>query len=295
MKDIKFQYYAANIKKTKPLGFVTLERFMKAIQKPKPELITKIDQIRQASEAGNLELKTQLKEQLFFFTPTVVVRERRDYSNIAHFTGLMPLDFDKLDSKNEAVELKEAFFHSVESVVFAWLSSSGKGFRCLLKIPVVNSVEEYQAHFAAAQKMFGDVKGFDRAPKNAVLPLFISIDKNALIRWDAETFTEKIYPAKPQRQPVAYLPTGQGSRVLNLIERRINGIVDVGHPVVRATAFYVGGLVSAGHCSASEALSKLESCIRSHPYTGNPAKVKTYLKTMQTMFEKGMQQTTDFL
>jgi hypothetical protein len=295
MKDILFQYYPANIKKTTPLGFVTLERFVKAIKNPKPELVAKIDQIRIASEANNLTLKTQLKEQLFFFTPTVVVKERRDYHSIDCFTGLMPLDFDKLESKEEAAELKEVFFNSVDAVVFAWLSSSGKGFRCLLKIPVVSSVEEYQAHFAAAQKLFSDVKGFDRAPKNAVLPLFISIDRNALVRWDATTFTEKLYPEKPQKQPVSYLPIGNGSRVLNLIERKINGIVDAGHPVVRATAFYVGGLVAAGHCSSSEALHKMESCIRNHPYTGNPAKVKTYLKTMQDMFNKGLQQTTDFL
>jgi hypothetical protein len=294
MREIRFQYYPANIKKTEPLGFVTLEKFAKSITHPKPQIVEVIEQIRIASEAGNLQLKTQLKEKLFFFTPTVVVSAKRDYQHIERFTGLMPLDFDKLDSKEEAAELKQVFFDSVENVIIAWLSSSGKGFRCLVKIPICKTVEEYQAHFAAAQKEWGQIKGFDRAPKNAVLPLFISIDRNALVRWDAQTFTDKLYPEVPKRTPVSYLPSNQDNRVLAIIENKINSITDAGHPIVRATSFYIGGLVAAGHCSQFTALNKLEECIRNHPYTGNSAKVKTYLKTMRDMFDKGLQQAIDF-
>ncbi len=47
-QEIKFQYYKANIKDSKPLGFVTLEQFFLAIQDPKPEIKAVFDQIRQA-------------------------------------------------------------------------------------------------------------------------------------------------------------------------------------------------------------------------------------------------------
>lgn len=295
MKDITFQYYPARIKSVAPLGDITLERFIHSVKYPKPHVVHIMNEIRQAAESGNVDRKTELKEKLYFVTPSSYVDGYRNYAKIKHFTGLMPLDFDKLPSREYAEDMKRAFFHTVENVVCAWLSSSGKGFRCLIRIPEVYTVEAFQSHFMAAQMRWGDLKGFDVAPKNAVLPLFISIDYNILYRWDAVEFQDKYIPAKPKPNPVNYYHTGNDVKVFKIIDNYMNSIIDAGHPIVRRMAYYVGGLCAAGHCNAGNALSYMENSIINHPYTGVKAKVKTYLKTCRDMFNKGMESKIDFI
>jgi hypothetical protein len=295
MKDIKFQYYTASIKSVVPLGEISLERFIHSIKYPKPQIVDIMNRIRTATEMGDIDTKTKLKEQLYYITPSVYVDGYRNYEKIKHFTGLMPLDFDKLPSREYAEEMKRAFFHNVPHVICAWLSSSGKGFRCLMKIPNVHTVDEFQAYFMGAQLKWGALSGFDTAPKNGVLPLFISIDYGILYRWDAIDFCEKFIPVKPKKEPVNYFNNANDKRVISIIHNKINSITDAGHPIVRATAYYVGGLAAAGHCLPSVALSELEEAIRNHPYTGVKSKVNTYLKTAKTMFEKGLNDKTDFL
>lgn len=291
----QFQYYSANIKDTKPKGNVKLSQFIDAVINPKPHIVQVMNRIRKAAEEGDVKTKTKLKESLFYFTPCVSVKDGRSYKNIQNFTGLLVLDFDKLESRDYAEQMKESFFNTFESVVFAWLSSSGKGFRAIMQIPTVNSVDEFKEYFRGAQRKFGDLDGFDPAPKNPVLPLFLSIDRKALVRENSVMFMEKYTPPPPVKRPVKFTYSDESNRVLRLIEYKINDITDAGHPIVRATSYYVGGLCAAGHCPDHVALSKLEECIRNHPYTGNPAKVKTYLKTMHTMFEKGKQSETNFI
>lgn len=291
-----FQYYTANVKNPVPVGDVDLNRFVEAVTNPKPHMVQIMNQIRKAAEQGDTETKTRLKEKLYYFTPCAYVNGRRKYDNITHFTGLLILDFDKLESREYAEDMKQAFFHTFEQVIFCWLSSSGKGFRALLQIPVVKSTDEFKTYFNGAERKFGDLHGFDKAPKNCVLPLFLSIDRTALYRPDATMFLEQYTPPEPVKQPTVYYPkSSNDNRVLRLIENKINSISDAGHPVVRATSYYVGGLVAAGHCSEWAALEKLEQCIRAHHYTGNPAKVKTYLRTMKEMFNKGKESETNFI
>jgi hypothetical protein len=295
MNDIKFQYYPATIKSVKPIGETTVEQFIMAIKYPRPKTVDIMNRIRTATEMGDAETKTKLKEQLYYITPSVYVNGYRNYDNILHFTGLMPLDFDKLPSKEYAEEMKRAFFNSVPHVICAWMSSSGKGFRCLLKIPQVQTVQEFQSHFMAAQMNWGQLTGFDIAPKNAVLPLFISIDYNILFRYDAVEFMEKFVPIKPKIEPVNYYQNANENRVIEYINYKMSTITDAGHPIVRALSYYIGGLCGSGECNQTIAFAELENAIRNHPYTGVSSKVNTYLKTAKTMFEKGLNDKTGFL
>lgn len=295
MKDIKFQYYPAKIKSVNPIGETTLEKFVSAIKYPRPKTVDIMNRIRTATEMGDTNTKTMLKEQLYYITPSVYVNGYRNYENILHFTGLMPLDFDKLPSKEYAEEMKRAFFHDVPNVICAWLSSSGKGFRCLIKIPEVQTVKDFQSHFMAAQMNWGHLSGFDIAPKNAVLPLFISIDYNILYRWDAVEFIEKFIPIKPKVENIKYYHEPNENKVIEYIYYKMSTIANAGHPVVRALSYYIGGLCANGNCNSDLALSELKNAIRNHHYTGVESKVDTYLKTAETMFEKGLKQKIDFL
>jgi hypothetical protein len=295
MKDIKFQYYPAKIHSVVPLGDITLERFIHSIKYPKPHIVDIMNKIRQATDKGDTNTKTKLKEKLFYITPSSYVNGYRNYDSILHFTGLMPLDFDKLPSREYAEDMKRSFFHNVPHVICAWLSSSGKGFRCLLKIPQVKTVEEFQSHFMAAQMTWGHLTGFDIAPKNAVLPLFLSIDYNILYRWDAIDYMEKYVPIKPKIESVNYYQNANENKVIDYINYKMSTIIDAGHPIVRALSYYIGGLCAAGECNKTIAFAELENAIRNHPYTGVSSKVNTYLKTAKTMFEKGLNDKTGFL
>jgi hypothetical protein len=286
-QEIKFQYYKANIKDSKPLGFVTLEQFFLAIQDPKPEIKAVFDQIRQAELDGNMELKASLKTSLFSFTPAVIVNEKRCYENITQFTGLMPLDFDHL-SPEDAIELKNHVFNDFPYVIAAWLSASKCGVRALVNIPIVSSTDEYKMYFEGLQHHsdLGKYKNFDIAPKNAVLPLFLSHDPDILFGDCHEIWTKKYSPPKPQPK-VQYKYDANPQRVYNIIEGAIDKIISNGHPQLRAASFALGGYVGAGYISFSEAENIITNLIDSNAYLSQKSSV--YKKTAMSMIKSGTQ------
>jgi hypothetical protein len=96
MQSIIFNYYEADIKRSTPLGSVTLDYVINAIRKPKVDIRNVFEQIRIAEECGDMATKQALKTKLYSFTPCVYVKVARKYSNIQHWTGLLMLDFDHL-------------------------------------------------------------------------------------------------------------------------------------------------------------------------------------------------------
>ena len=110
---MKFQYYPANVKITKSLGELTLEQFIESVRNPKDKIKKCFLEIQAAAENGDEELKAKLKtENLYYFTPSVYTDgEGRSYSNIIDFTGLMVVEFDKVDF---AEELKHYIFNDIK-------------------------------------------------------------------------------------------------------------------------------------------------------------------------------------
>jgi hypothetical protein len=124
MNDISFFYYPADVKIPEPLGTVTFEQFLRANKSPSPSISGIFSQISDASAAGNMELKDKLKSKLYYFTPCVKTNGAgRKYDNITGFTGLMVLDFDKLQ---DAPAFKQFLFDAVPSIIAAYLSPSKK-------------------------------------------------------------------------------------------------------------------------------------------------------------------------
>ena len=106
-----FQYYGANIKEVIPRGNVTMIRFLNAIKYPKPEMKHTLQKIREAAANKDDNTKAILKQKLYFFTPAINCTYR-NYESIQSFTGLIPLDFDKLPSVEYATEFKEYLFYN---------------------------------------------------------------------------------------------------------------------------------------------------------------------------------------
>jgi hypothetical protein len=288
MQPIKFNYYDADIKSSIPLGNVTLDYFINAIRNPKIDIKHIFERIRIAEEVGDMATKQALKSKLYSFTPCVYVQGARKYENIKHWTGLLVLDFDHLEV-DYAVEFKSYLFDEYKFIIAAWLSASRHGVRALVKIPQAHSVEEFKQYFAAIERHLNCYNGFDKAPKNCILPLFFSYDAEILHRDNAQTWDEKyIEPIPP---PVKqYIINDKTSAVERIIAKKINIIVDSGHPQLRAAAYLLGGYVGGGHIDHSDAVSIIHNLIESNAYLSQKASI--YKKTAVTMINKGVNQPT---
>lgn len=280
-----FNYYNAYIKATKPVGVVTLQQFFEAIRNPKEEIKEVFNKIRDAEHRGDMKEKQALKEKLYFFTPAVIVKDRRGYSNIEKFNGLLPIDFDHLE-ENYARQFKEYLFNEYEFIIAAWTSPSRHGVRALVNIPVVTSTDHYKRIFdGLAHYCLGQYKGWDNAPKNAVLPLFLSWDNNILIR-DNYSVWEREYVA-PKPVPIqSYKYEPQEDYVIHKMRVAIDKIVDNGHPQLRSAAFSLGGYVGSGKISYDAALTAIERLIDGNAYLSQKAPI--YKRTAREMILSGM-------
>lgn len=292
-----FSYFSSDITKCKPLGVCSIGDMIKAIKSPNKRILGIIEKIQEASETGDEETKQHLKTKLYFFTPAVIVRDWRNYDNIDSFSGLMTFDFDKLD-KNHALELKHFIFDNYDFVVAAWLSVSKKGVRVLVKIPEVETIDQYKSFFLAIEnyEKFGQFQGFDPIVKNPVQPLFISHDPDLLYRDDYTNYMRMyIEPEKinPPEQFKSY-PYSQDDKekLLNIVSQKINNISDNGHHPLRAAAFYMGGYVASGVITENDAIDFLNKKIDNHHYLKQ--KADTYKKTVVYMVRKGQSKPLTF-
>jgi hypothetical protein len=291
IKDYRNHYhsvYSGNIRNSKPIATQNLLELIQAIRTPSQQTIDLIDQIRQETDPAT---KAILKTQLSAYTPCVICRENRTYSDIMQFSGLMALDFDKLESVDYAQEFKYHIFDEYPFVYATWLSSSGKGVRALVRVKQVDTPDQFKAHYAALERNYMDqYPGYDAAPKNAVLPLFQSHDPNLLYRKVADEFEEVYIPPKIERYipQVKHIATPDDH---NRAERRfidkINSIDTAGHPVLRAACFVLGGHVGAGYIAYESAEQLAHSMIEQHWYLCQ--KTSVYKRTATEMIQKGAQ------
>ena len=300
-KKIIFPYYKGNIRLTKVIGLVSYERFVASIKNPKEPIKNKLKQIVLAKEAGNKILKKELKKQLFSFTPAVLINvgSKRNYNSIIEFTGLMQLDFDNIESKEEAIELKEIIF-SLDYTLCSFISPSGYGVKALIKITKCRNIAQYKAIHKAVKKSL-NIKEFDIATKNAVLPLYISYDKNILYRSyaDAGIFKDEDWTDETaislikDRANAVYVPDGNETqrgknyreKTLRIAKEKINNIVDNGHTQVLSASLILGSRIAAGYVGYNEALNTIISEVINNEYLSKGT--RNYINTVKWGVDKG--------
>lgn len=288
MQTIIFNYYDADIKRSIPLGNVTLQYFINAIRSPKIDIKHIFERIRIAEEQGDMATKQELKSKLYSFTPCVYVQGARKYDNIQHWTGLLVLDFDHLQS-DYAVEFKEYLFNEYKFIIATWLSASRHGVRALVKIPQCYSVDEFKQYYAAIERILNCYNGFDKAPKNCILPLFFSYDAEILYRDNPQLWDEKYIEPKPLTIK-QYIIDDKSSLVERIIAKKINPIDGNGHPQLRAATYLLGGYCGAGYIDLSDAVNIAHQLIDSNAYLRQKASI--YKKTAITMINQGMNEPT---
>ena len=287
MKEI-FQFFPNDVTNTKPLGFITLETFLNKVRKPNPETIDLYQAIEKASKDKDEAKRSELKSKLYYFTPAVHLNNGRGYKNIAKWTGLLVLDFDKI---HFADEFRDYIFNEYNFIYAAWLSSSKYGVRAFAKIPQVFSTDEYKALFYGVKDLLGVYNGFDMAPQNCVLPLYLSYDEDVRIRTEPDTWTTTGVNEKDFKYsiPQDYKPVQSTEKDVATIEKivisGISKINDNGHPQLRGVAVSLGGYVGAGYLDEATANQIITGVINSNAYLSK--KPKVYIKTAFEMIQYG--------
>ena len=299
---VKFQWYNGNIKDTTPRGFVTLEQFINTHKNPTNKILAAFDEIEQATKDGDKKKKSHLKTtKLYYFTPSAIFSGGRKYTNIKRFTGLAQIDIDGLDP-SDAIDLKGYLFDNYKEVFCAYLSPSRTGVKALIRIPIVKDVQEFKEYYQGIENELNWIAGFDSAPKNLALPLFISWDVDILYRDNATVWNTKgelqaanltNLNSKPPTHPIiegdetvfksqAYFK----KTTIDIFVKKMNAIVDNGHPQLLSACLVLGSRVGANYLSQSEASGLAESCIRANQYLSKG--VAGYISTANWSIRKSI-------
>lgn len=290
MNNTSFFYYPADVHIPTPLGKVSFKQFLRANKTPSTDISGIFEQISAATNAGDMELKHKLKSKLYYFTPCVQTDGNgRCYANITGFTGLMILDFDKLD---DAPAFKQFLFDAIPSIVAAYLSPSKKGCKFIVKIPVCKTTDEFKSYFYGLAYYLEKYEGFDPSTQNCILPLYLSIDPYLLYRDNAETWTKRGVKLDEFKVHVGEIEVLENvsardkNSVRNILISSMNKIVDSGHYIVRSTALCGGGYAASGYLTQEEVEEILFTAIENNNYLQK--NTRGYKMTAKEMILKGM-------
>ena len=288
LKKVLFQFYKGEIKSTKPVNSLSLLNFLIGIKNPAKHITELLQKIHEASLNKDEDLRNELKKNLSSFTPAVIVKNYRRYDEIERFTGLMPLDFDKLPSVEYSEDFRDYLIQAYPFIIASWLSSSKLGVRALARIPIATSTVEYKERFSAIENILNDYRGFDHAPFNCVLPLFYSADPNIRRNNNAIVFNGRYAKPKPKPQPYREVHSTDldRKRVEAITKSGVDKINDNGHPQLVRISTSLGGFVRAGYLSIPEAETLIENLIDSNIYLSVRGKINGYKKTAREMITK---------
>jgi VirE N-terminal domain len=306
-KDIIIPYYSGNIKFTKCIGHVSLERFIYAHKSPNARTKQIIEQVKVASSNKDLALKRALKHKLYSFTPSAFFKlgVNRKYANLERFNPIMSMDFDGIENVAKARDLKEYLFTTYQCVICAYVSPSERGVKALIRIKQPTDIEHFRAMHRAVEAEFEQIGYFDVATKNAILPLFLSIDENIYSRDFSECFpwTDELEPPKRINHAPPNLNFSPTSRYNNqadyyldktiaLFRKKIINIVDNGHPQLRTACLVLGSRVGAGYISLAEAeqLAKYEASVNGYLNQN----LSGYNATIEWAIKEGMKSPKEY-
>ncbi len=295
-----FQYYDADITKCKPIGKVSIREFIEAHRCPKPSIVELFTQISNASALGDLKLKASLKKQLYYFTPSINVKNWRSYENIESFNEIFQVDFDGI---SWAEELRDELFEKLSCVVCAYVSPSKFGCKLLIRVPLCSSVEEFKSYVYGLFSFLQKYAGLDIATRNIAIPLFLSMDENIKWRENPTVWSIKgvqkdefnLDSIDPDFEATDELSKEDILGVATHIKNTI-GLADknqVGHLYVKNSALIAGGY-TARYLNIDEyrMLDYLIKCIEESDYLQKG--LKGYKKTANTMFNLGLKSPLEY-
>lgn len=271
--DIIFPYYSGNIKLTKVMGHVSLNKFIDVHAFPTGKTIELIKSIQNCKDSKE---KRILKHNLYAFTPSVFIDRwrKRKYSSIQKYTGLMQIDLDGINDINISEDLKKWVFEQPECVC-SYLSPSNN-VKALIRINKPKTQDEYIRLHNAVTEKYESTGYFDSATKNAVLPLFLSVDSEILFRdysqaipWDIEKIIEIEHVSLNNKPQPNFNSTSQKyyyDKTIRILTNKINSISNNGHPQVRSAALILGSRVAANYINKQDAIIEITNLIKQNKY-----------------------------
>lgn len=292
--NYEFQWYTRGIKTIRPNGNITLRQLINAIISPKPEMIEAFKLIQEAGARGDKAEKDRLKaEKLFFTTPSAIFDPIRNYDSIVSFLPFAVFEYDDIP---HAEELRDYIFEKRKDCIFAFTSPSLTGTKFIFHTETPTSISHYKALWFGIAHDLDKFINLDLSNERCTQPLYNSYDPNAKFREDAVQSTVKGYkenafvPFVGEVEIPEEVNEEDVEECLKLISHLIDRIVDSAHNQVLSAAFLSGGLVSFYGINQDEMWNLLEERVRDNQYMKKGT--EGYLKSAQTMFNKGIQNPT---
>jgi hypothetical protein len=289
--DLTFQWYSRGIKTIKPDGNITLRQLINAIITPKPEMIEAFKLIQEAGAKKDKAEKDRLKaEKLFFTTPSAIFDPIRNYDSIKNF---LPLGVYEYDDIEHCEELRDYIFEKRKDCIFAFCSPSFTGTKFIFLFgETPTSIEHYKQLWFGIAHDLDKFKNLDMSNERCTQPLYNSYDPNARFREDAVGSVVRGYkensfvPFVGEIEIPEEVSEEDVEKCFSLITHLIDRITDSGHNQIVSATFTASGLCAFYGINTDEMWDLIEDRIRSNAYLAKGT--DGYLKTAQTMFNKGL-------
>lgn len=289
--DYSFQWYTNGIKTIRPNGNITLRQLINAIISPKPEMIEAFKLIQEAGARGDKAEKDRLKaEKLFFTTPSAIFDPIRNYESIKEFRPFGIFEYDDIP---HCEELRDYIFEKRKDCIFAFCSPSFTGTKFIFLFgETPTSIEHYKKLWFGIAHDLDKFINLDLSNERCTQPLYNSYDPNAKFREDAVGsvvygYKENSFvPFIGEIEIPEEVSEEDIEQCFNLISHLIDRIESSGHNQVVSTTFTASGLCAYYGINTDEMWDLIEDKIRSNKYLSKGT--DGYLKTAQTMFNKGL-------
>jgi hypothetical protein len=149
-----------------------------------------ISKIQHHISNGNNSKANDIKRGLPAFTISATYKNKRKKENIESYSGLLHLDYDKLDNVKEV----KAKVISIPYTYAAFISPSGNGLKVLVKCN--NDMSAHIYTFNALRGYYDSLLGVksDRSVKDILRLCFVSYDPDLYLNEDAKVFEHQSYP-----------------------------------------------------------------------------------------------------
>lgn len=209
---------------------------------------------RLVAEGGSeSEIKeAKLKLSAIMFNGTF---NKRGAGGLIEGSGFMILDFDHVEV---------GFLEKLKASIYTyacWLSPTGRGYKALIKIPIVKNDHDYKRYFYAVQK---DNPEIDPSGKDVSRLCFFSYDADLYINEKSEVWTTQI------ADDVRRNSNGKNVKVVNSNMNKIglavsmirNAAVGDRHATMLKAGRLIGGYIAGGEIDEFESLTIFQNIIQ---------------------------------
>jgi hypothetical protein len=147
-------------------------------------LKSRIEEIQYHISNGETDKADSLKRKLPAFTISATFKERRKKDDIDSYTGLLHLDYDKLDNAHEL----KAQVMEMPFTYAAFISPSGNGVKVIVKSD--NGLSTHTEAFNALRDYYDGELGIesDGSVKDVTRLCFVSYDSTLYLNNESETY-----------------------------------------------------------------------------------------------------------